>query len=273
MYYFVFEQPSNNQISRLHDHIRSILEDLKIIKEAVKANPVQSPEELTQEGLDKKFTTIVAVGSDNTINKVASVVAQNSKVALGIIPTSSKSTFKELLGIQNWQQGCDILPARKLIASDMAEIEGGYYFLTHVELLPGFTNEGYSSKTANFNLDFGLYQVQTKTSNLVITNALINSENGQVIKSTLNDNQIDVVIPSQKAKNSSGLLDLFTSGTIKDKGSLSIFHTQEVQISADVSVPIVSEKEIIAKTPTKFRIADLTLKIISKKQTRPINKD
>ncbi|MFC1656762.1 diacylglycerol kinase family protein [Patescibacteria group bacterium] len=267
MYYFVFEQPHNNQISRLHDHIRSTLEDLKIIKEAVKANPVQSPEELTQEGLDKKFTTIVAVGGDNTINKVASIVAQNSKIALGIIPTSPKSTFKELLGIHNWQQGCEILPARKLIVSDMAEIEGSYFFLTHVELLPGFTNEGYSSKQASFEIDFGLYQVQIKTSSLVVTNALINSENGQVIKSTLDDGLIDVVIPPQQTKNSSGLLNLFTNETEKDKKSLSIFHTQAVQISADVSVPIVSEKEIIAKTPTKFKIADLSLKIISKKQT------
>ncbi len=267
MYYFVFEQPSNNQISRLHDHIRSKLEDLKIIKESVKANPVQSPEELTQEGLSKKFTTVVAVGSDNTINKVASVVAQNSKVALGIIPTSPKSTFKELLGIQNWQQGCEILPARKLITSDMAEIEGGYFFLTHVELLPGFTNEGYSPKKANFDIDFGLYQAQVTTPSLVITNALINSKNGQVIKSTLDDGLIDVVIPPQKIKKSGGLLNLFSSKDPENEKSLTIFHTQEVQVSADISVPIVSEKEIIAKTPTKFRIANLSLKIISKKQT------
>lgn len=265
MYYFVFEQPANNQISRLHDHIRSILEDLKIVKEAVKANPVQSPEELTQEGLDKKYTTVVAVGGDNTINKVSSIVAQNPKVALGIIPTSGKSTFKELLGIKNWKEGCEILSARKLTTTDMAEIEGGYYFLTQVEFLPGFTNEGYNPKLANFVLDFGLFEVKIKTSEIVVANALISSETGQVIKPTLGDGEIDIIIPP-RAIGPSGLLNLFTAETEKDKKYLSLFHTKKIEISADVAVPVVAEKEIIAKTPAKFKVADFTLKIIIKKQ-------
>ncbi len=266
MYYFIFEQPENNQISRLHDNIHSILEDFKIIKEAVKANPVQSPEELAQEGIEKKYTTIVAVGGDHTINKVASVVVPHSQIALGIIPTNPKSSFKELLGIKNWQQACEILSTRKLTTTDIAEIEGNYYFLTHVKLLPGFTNEGYSPKSTNFELDFGLYETKVKTSEIVVANALINIENNQVIKSTLRDGKIDIVIPPKNIK-SSGLLNLFTAETETDKKYLSLFHTKKVEISADTAVPIVAGKEIISKTPTKFKVADFILKIIVKKQT------
>jgi hypothetical protein len=30
MYYFIFEQPENNQASRLHEHIRLLLDDFNI---------------------------------------------------------------------------------------------------------------------------------------------------------------------------------------------------------------------------------------------------
>jgi diacylglycerol kinase family enzyme len=265
MYYFVFEQPANNQTSRLHDHIRLLLEDLKISKEVVKANPVQSPEELTREGLAKRHNTVVVVGSDHTINRVASVVGPNETTVLGIVPTSPESTFKGLLGIKNWQEACEILPGRRLINANMTQIGESYHFLTHVRILPGQTKEAYQRKKAQFKIDLGTYDVAVKTDEIVVANALIDIESGQIIKNTIEDGKIDICIPARSHKTRT-LFGLFGSETSIDAKTLSLFHETKVKIESEQAVAVLAGNDIVAKTPVTFHVSDHLLKIIIKKQ-------
>lgn len=266
MYYFVFEQPKNNQISRIHDQIRDIVEDLRISQEIVKANPVQTIESLALEGMNKKYSTIVVVGNDQTINKVASVVVQDPKVVLGIVPTDPESTLYELLGIKNWQEACRALARRKNLTIDLGLINKQFFFLTQVFLQPGWTKEGYRRKNAKFKIDFGDFSLGLDINEVVVANALLSLKNQQVIKKSLGDGMLDLIIPT-KPKAKSFFANLFGSKKEEEeKPVYSIFHSNNFTITADDSVPVLTGNDLVTKTPATFQIAENALRIIVAKQ-------
>lgn len=266
MYYFVFEQSINNQVSRLHDQIRDVVEDLKLSREIVKANPVQTMEDLTLDGIDKKYSTVVVVGSDSAINKMASVVVLQPKVVMGIVPTDSKSSFLELLGIKNWQEACRALARRKNITIDLGLINNKYFFLTQVFLLPGWTKESQRAKVTNFQIDFGSFSIEINTSKIVVANALLSAKNLQVIKKSLGDGKLDLIIPA-RSQTQAFWKNLFSSKPPEvDKATFSILHSSSFKISSKDAIPIIVANELIAKTPATFKIAESCLKIIVAKQ-------
>ena len=75
MYYFILEQPKNRWQSAFQNKVIANLEDLQIVGEVAKANPIQKPEELCDLGLKKGYHTIVIVGSDNTISTLGAQIA------------------------------------------------------------------------------------------------------------------------------------------------------------------------------------------------------
>ena len=68
MYYYIMDSPKNISEKRTQEKIKNILGLLGITGETVTVTPARSIEELTNMGLAKKYSTIVAVGGDRWYN-------------------------------------------------------------------------------------------------------------------------------------------------------------------------------------------------------------
>jgi diacylglycerol kinase (ATP) len=86
--------------------------------------------ELATELLDKKYSKIVAVGGDGTINEVAKSLI-NSEVALGIIPCGSGNGLARFLKIPlKVKEAVELLNTGKIISIDYGTINDNPFFCT-----------------------------------------------------------------------------------------------------------------------------------------------
>ncbi len=64
MYYYVVDPPNNAQTPKIAQRLQELITPLGISGEIGIASPARSAEELTYMGVDKGYTTIIAVGGD-----------------------------------------------------------------------------------------------------------------------------------------------------------------------------------------------------------------
>jgi diacylglycerol kinase family enzyme len=264
MYYYVFEQPENKKQEKTQEKIRINLEELRIIGEVTKSNPVQRPEELVASGITKGYNTIVIVGSDSLINRMTTYIA-GKDITLGIIPLSPESPFLHLTGAKNITQACEILPFRRIIQVDIGKVEDNRYFLSKIDLVPavekGTREKAHYIDSASTIIDFGEYQVHTRTSRVTIENGQLELSDDVKIKQSFTDGLLDIYsAPAGKAKE--GFLSkIFKRGPEPEPYS-SIFHSNHFRVSASPLMAVVSGDKIIAKTPLEISLIPKALKII-----------
>jgi diacylglycerol kinase (ATP) len=143
MYYYIINPSSGGgKINKVQDKLRARLKELGIAGEFVKSTGPGDIPKLTKMAIEKGYNTIVAVGGDGTINEVINSLPDES-VALGIIPMGNTNELATLLGINDWNDACTILAARKVEIVDLGKI-GDKIFVTSVAI--GFDSVLYDLK-------------------------------------------------------------------------------------------------------------------------------
>lgn len=132
MYYYIMD-PAAGKAVQWQEKVKSILGDLGIAGETVTPSPARTIEELASLGVVKGYSTIVAVGSQNLVNKIVTTLinqkeAQNT--VLGIIPENYESTIAKRIRVKDLKDACDTLKYRKLETFDACFIEPNKYFVT-----------------------------------------------------------------------------------------------------------------------------------------------
>lgn len=256
MYYYVFEQPENKKIEKLQEKIRINLEELRIIGEVTKANPVQKPEELVASGITKGYNTIVIVGSDALINRMATHVAQR-EVTLGMVPTDSPSLLARLIGAKNPNHACEILPFRRIIEIDIGQVEDDKYFLSKIDLVPAI-EKGIGPRAADLDsassvIDFGNYKAQTRASRISVENGQLETRDEKEIKRSFADGILDIYsAPALQKKQ--GFMSKILKKEEEPEPFTSMFHAKKFRISASPLMAVISGDKIIGRTPTEFSI-------------------
>ena len=139
MYYFILEPPKNNTEKVFLERLKELSRQFGIASEISQSSPARSASELAQRAIMKNYSTIVAVGSENHINKVVREIMKNKPnqhIALGIVCTEPASMLSEKWGFKRPEDACDTLKYRKLSRFDIGFIEPDIYFLTSVHLEP-----------------------------------------------------------------------------------------------------------------------------------------
>lgn len=137
MYYYIFENPKNPNQRAFFEKLRDIAREFGIVGEVTQASPARSPEELTKMALEKSYNTIVAIGGDLHVNRIAAEIVRqnvNFQVALGIISTDPESMLYERWGFKKPEEACETLKYRKLEKFDVGLVEPDHYFLTSVKI-------------------------------------------------------------------------------------------------------------------------------------------
>lgn len=174
--------------------------------------------------------TIVAVGNNQTINKIIGAIINadvydefQKNTVLGIIPIGDDTSIAKSFGIKNEESACNILLARRVKKIDLG-IAGNYYFLKQLTI----NSKGTTLKLNNFEIE--------------------TANKGQVSVINLLDNKKDYI---PKSSPHDGLLDVFIK---TNKNDLSFINTKKVEIVNNQSEKVIIDEIIEVDTPIEAQI-------------------
>lgn len=264
MYYFILEQSKSRWQSTFQDKVISFLEDLRVIGEVAKANPIQKPEELCQMGLKKGYNTIVVIGTDTVISGLGAQIAQK-RATLGIIPTDSKSSFYGLIGAANWEEAAAALPKRRVETFDMGKVGEDRFFLTYIKIVPPKKR-----KISQTIIKFRDFEIDVPALETVITNGTLEKANSEIVRESFSDGLLDIFVSTKAEKKKGSIFSTFFKTGGQKPTFSSVFHAKTIKIAgAEQILNITSpDQKILNKTPAQISIVPQAIKIIVKKASK-----
>ncbi|MDA0208515.1 MAG: diacylglycerol kinase family protein [bacterium] len=165
MYYYVYDEfVQDAKYDKLRAAIETRMTDLGISGKIARLALFRDAGELIRDEVKRGATTIIAVGNDDTLQKVIDPAA-SAGASIGIIPIgASNQTIAAMLGIPAGEAACEVLAARQIEAIDVGLVNKRYFLHeAHIPLHGGLEiicDESYrlSAKTGTIelrNLAFG----------------------------------------------------------------------------------------------------------------------
>jgi len=239
-------EPAGRKELVWQERVKSILGDLGIAGETVSPSPARTIEELASLGIVKGYSTIVAVGSENIVDKiVTALISQkgDKEVVLGMIPENYNSALARMLGVKDVRDACNALKFRKLSTIDACFIEPNKYFLTEALIE--------SSRSIDAYLILDNIQAGLPFNKITIRPGL---------NISVEDNSL------QKGSSNRFLGWLF--GKKPQEINNSFFRSKKLKLETiNTSVPVKVDGEVIAKTPIVCHNRSKALKIIVARDT------
>lgn len=257
MYYYILEQPKSMLEKSLQKQFRDIVGFFGIAGEITQESPARNVDELVKIALDKEYNTIVVMGSDKLINKVASLIC-NKNITLGIIPVNASPIIEEIFSLPNnkIEIACQALKQRYLKIVDLAYLYPSCYFLTSAIIK--------SSHPLDISLQVDDFKTQIKMTELKITSAAINTlptKNNDDIEQS--DNRLHLFFTNSQDQpgNWQKAFNWAAGKKTLDKIS-SAFRARKIIIESVAPIPVYLDNQIIDKTPVMFVNKPRALKII-----------
>ncbi len=133
MYYYILDYIQNPKFNNFQKNLRQILTNLNISGEMAVSSPARGAEEIAEMALDRGYTTIVAVGGDLLVNRLANVLA-GSQAALGAIPYNLSGELTNIFCGQDVKTACQALRQRKTTMIDLGLIAPNKYFISDISI-------------------------------------------------------------------------------------------------------------------------------------------
>ncbi len=134
MYYYIVDLPESGAAARTAQKLQELITPMGISGEIAVANPARSAEELAYMGIDKGYTTIIAVGGEELINTITTILLNESreKIALGIIPINAGPLIPQMIGVANndLRAAAETIKQRHLDLADVVQISSKRFMLT-----------------------------------------------------------------------------------------------------------------------------------------------
>ncbi len=283
MYYYVINPAAGKgAINSLQDKLRIRLKDLGIAGEFAKTTGPGDATKMTKAAIDKGFTTIVAVGGDGVVNEVING-ARDGKAAIGIIPIGSSNALASQLGINNWQQACDVLAARRVTSYGLIAA-GQKFFLSSLTL--GFETDldknidtspsDFRSRLQQFRAGWGhARNFRTLKCSIAVDDKFVLHADiftltlaNQKFANPLADNQLVVCLTDKPSKRqlTSYLWQLLKGVKPLEETATTRFFAQRVVITTEPVTGIMVDGQLTGRTPIAIRLTDHRIRFITEKQ-------
>lgn len=131
MYYYILDPPRSREEQKVVDDLRAKLTNLGIAGEFVMATPNRSIEEIAEIGVAKRYTTLVAVGSEKLINTVGLLLA-GTPYTFGALPLENYTSLSLVANINNLDEAAEALKYRRLKYVPVTKIEPNKFFFTEI---------------------------------------------------------------------------------------------------------------------------------------------
>lgn len=283
MYYYIINPAAGHGAAHtLQDKLRTELKSLGIGGEFVTTTGKGDAGRLASQAVAKGYTTIVAVGGDQTVNEVMNGVTSDT-AAIGVIPIGSVNQIATQLGISSWQQACNVLAVRRI--TEYALIAAGDdFFLSSLTL--GFETElpdvqappnknfkdkllhvresfkraqNYQTITCKIKVDDG-YTVSAKVFSLSITN--------QKFIDPTAPNELSVTITDRPSKRQlSNLLLRGSKAESLSELATTNFQGKKITLAAEPPINVAIDGKVMARTPLTIRLTDRRVRFIVEKPT------
>jgi diacylglycerol kinase family enzyme len=227
MHVYIYDDYLNkSKYNKAINRIEIRLTDLGLNGKIIRLGNIKNIKGTIQNEMRLGAKTIVAVGNNQTVNKIIGAIIDNNlsndfqkNVLLGIIPVGDDNSIAQSFGIKNEEEACNILLARRVEKIDLG-LAGAHYFLNQAVI----QSLGTTLKINDYSLEI------TGRGEVRVINLL--SDQKEKVKSNPHDGRLEVIIRTRR-KDESFL-------TVK---KLTVVHPEEKLILDDV-VAIVTPAEI-----------------------------
>lgn len=240
MYLYIYDSfLSHQKFASLLAAIEQRVIDLDIKGKIARLSILKNTHELIRDAVRAGVTTVVAIGDDQTFAKIINIIAP-LEVTFGIIPVDTKSKVARVLGVPPKELACDVLAARIVKKLDLGKINN-YYFLSSAEI-----------SNAKVSITCGSYTLQptTELNTVRICNVGWNKN-------------------SSASDPTDGILEAIITPSIqqwltKKELAPTVLPFTKIRINSEVEggAPILTDEQIILKTPADVEIAPHKLKVI-----------
>ena len=267
MAYFYIINPlaGGKRYHKLAEMFRKRLGELGIPGEFAIATAQDDLKKLAQIGVDNNFSSIVAVGGNDTVNAVLGPLVGQEKIALGIVPFGHTNTFSNMIGIRNWKEALDVLAGRRVETVDVGFL-GDQPFLTQIFVSP-------KKAPISPKLPFTPFVRQNALSNDAIP-AEIEIDTNYRIYARVNSVAIALALAGQNIRNSliEGKLKLkiFSKNegfSFFSKPNITACTAKKLLIQSAIPLYFTLDGTLAAQTPSSIAIAPKSLRLIVGKET------
>ncbi len=239
MYYYISEAPRSGDERRALEKARALLTNLGIAGEFVTASPARTVEELAELGAAKKYSTIVALGSERLINQVGTLLAGTPYV-FGALPLDNPACLELITGVTSLEEAAEALKYRRVKLVPVMRIEPNKYYITEIRI--------HLNRSLPVTLTIDGARIEASVSDLRLAGT------GQVL---LMDRYATHSRLAQVWRWFRGRKEVVRYD--------SVFHGREVTIETGETLPVHLGHEVLAKTPLAATLIPNSLKIISKR--------
>lgn len=239
MYYYICEPPRSGEERRAQEQARTLLTNLGISGEFVTTSPARSVEELAELGAAKKYSTIVAMGSERLINEVATLLAGTPYV-FGALPVTHPRCLELTSGITTLEEAAESLKYRRVRLVPITRIEPNKFFLTEARIR--------LAKPAPLRLTIDRALIETEFSDLRLAGS------GRILI-------------ENRLSGGTGVQQLWQwmLGHAAHHTQQSQFNAQRIALETDGNYPVYVGADVLAKTPLAATVIPGSLKLVVKR--------
>jgi len=276
MYYYIIDPQKLNQkeFERVQNQLYSCLSELRISGETSRVTPLRPVSQLVETALERGATTIIAVGTDATLQEVINALGERD-MTIGFVPIM-RTELSVTLGIPDVESACRIIAQRRVEHLDLGRI-GTSYFLTALSFgaslagntgLTGWLGIKASSALAGappFKISLKLDQ-QLAASAEIISGLVLNSRSAQCSDISAvkpNDGMLDIML-LPKLSRSQALIHRhkIAAGCWESVPGVTVFHAQKIFIDGPEGLSINIEGKTVGKCPGTIEVLTRRIRII-----------
>jgi len=229
MHVYIYDDYLNKgRFNRAVNRMEIRLTDLGLNGKIIRLSGIKNIKGTIQNEIRLGAKTIVAVGNNQTINKIIGAIIEadvyldfQKNTLLGIVPIGDDNSIAASFGIQNEEEACNILLARRIEKIDLG-LAGGYYFLNEARI-----------QSLGTKLIFNDYYIEAQErGEIKIINLL--SQRINKINSNPHDGLLDIFIKTKKSDET--LLRVKNFSVISEKNFLILDNVVEVKTPIEIKV-------------------------------------
>ena len=229
MYVYIYDDYLNkSRYNKAVNRMEIRLTDLGLNGKIIRLGGIKNIKGTVQNEIKLGAKTIVAVGNNQTVNKIIGAIIDTEiygdfqkKTLLGIIPIGDDNSIASSFGIKNEESACNILLARRIEKIDIGLV-GNHYFLNEARI-----------ESLNTTISLSDYSLEVEEKGVIrIINLLRDKLNN--IKSNPHDGLLDVIINTRKKDQTILKLNKFTINNKNE--SLLVDGVIEIKTPVELSV-------------------------------------
>lgn len=229
MHVYIYDEYLNKpKYNRAINRLEIRLTDLGLNGKIIRLGGIKNIKATIQNEIKLGAKTIIAVGNNQTINKIIGAIIDTEiygdfqkKTLLGLIPVGDDNSIASSFGIKNIDEACNILLARRVEKIDLGLV-GNYYFLSQATI----QSAGTTIKIDDYSLEI------TEKGEVKIINLL--SDPKENLKSNPHDGKLDILIKTRKKDESIITVEKLNISNPKEK--LTIDGVFEIETPVEIGV-------------------------------------